>query len=84
MRCSLAAMDSNEVGERRGKERTFRTGSFPLDGVVGVWKVSPFLSGMLDLVSAESVARDGRASVLTGRRRGCTRVGLTSGADMMG
>lgn len=70
MRSSLAAMASSEVGQRRGKDRMFNTGSRSFDGgEVGVWKVSPFFKPILE-DSADSVTREGRSAFKTGRRRG--------------
>jgi hypothetical protein len=70
----MEAIASNEVGERTGRERKFKTGSRSLDGAeVGVEKVSPFFK--LILKSGESVDIVGRVVFKTGRRRGCSRDG---------
>lgn len=74
MRSSAAAMASNEVGERAGRERIFKTGSLSLEGgEVGVLKVSPFFKCIFE--PGESVDRVGRVLFKTGRRRGCSRDG---------
>lgn len=74
IRSSAAVIASNDVGERRGSDRRFKTGSLSLDGgEVGVWKVSPFFSRISD--STESVDRVGNSVFKMGRRRGCSRDG---------
>lgn len=83
MRCSLAAMASSVVGDRRGRARMSMTGSLSDKGVVGVLNVSPFLSCIVEEADGASVPRAGRLGFEAGRRRGCTRAGSSWEAVMM-